>query len=63
MLLITWLRVIQKLLALGQVLNRQKKPIGDINNISPYTILHNSIYVLYKRLSSFNIIERVSFIG
>ena len=41
----------------------KRKLIGNINDIAPYTVLHNSMNVLRRGLTSLNVVEEVCFIG
>lgn len=52
---------ILKVLELG--LDRQKKLIGNINDVTPYTVLNNSTNVLRKRPLGLSVIDGIHFIG
>lgn len=41
----------------------KRELIDSVDNIAPYTVLYNSINILYRWLLSSSIIKRVGFIG
>lgn len=46
----------------GKTFVSKRKPIDNIDNIAHYIVLHNGIYILYKKLLSSKIVKKISFI-